>query len=153
LSEILKEDIKIEALLESESNRESPMDKSNRVDLLVRNSSNTHVVIEIQVESEQDFLTRILYGTCKVITEYLKIGEAYSKVKKVYSVSILHFDLGRGKDYAYHGTTNFTGMHYHDTLKLTEKQKELYQQETIADVYPEYYLFKVNQFNDIAKTH
>jgi hypothetical protein len=39
LSELLGEDIKIESILESESNKETAENKSNRVDLLVQNSN------------------------------------------------------------------------------------------------------------------
>jgi len=63
----------------------------------------------------------------------------------------LYFDLGHGEDYVYHGTTSFTGIHQHDQLDLNEKQKLLYQKEYVHEIYPEYYLIKVNQFNDIAK--
>jgi predicted transposase/invertase (TIGR01784 family) len=63
----------------------------------------------------------------------------------------LYFDLGQGEDYIYHGTTSFVGIHQHDKLDLTKKQKELYRRQLIHEVYPEYYLLKVNKFNDVAK--
>ncbi|MCI0501857.1 MAG: Rpn family recombination-promoting nuclease/putative transposase, partial [Epsilonproteobacteria bacterium] len=85
------------------------------------------------------------------ITENLAKGEKYSAIKKVYSVNILYFDLGHGEDYIYHGTTSFLGLHKNDKLELNETQKELYKKELIHEIYPEYYLLKVNQFNDVAK--
>jgi predicted transposase/invertase (TIGR01784 family) len=42
-------------------------------------------------------------------------------------------------------------MHNHDRLDLNEKQKLLFQKEHVHQIYPEYYLIKVNQFNDVAK--
>jgi nucleoside 2-deoxyribosyltransferase len=45
----------------------------------------------------------------------------------------------------------FTGIHQHDQLKLNEKQQELFKQTTVSALYPEYYLIKINQFNDVAK--
>jgi hypothetical protein len=82
-----------------------------------------------------DYLQRVLYGVSKAITEHKKESDPYPKVTKVISVSILYFDLGQGEDYIYKGTT----------------QRSLYQKESIADIYPEYYLLKVNQFDDVAK--
>ena len=151
LSELLKRQVKILKLLESESNKEERDDKQNRVDILAELESKEIVLIEVQVNTEYDYFHRMLYGTSKVITQHLKEGEAYGQIKKVYSVNILYFDLGHGKDYIYHGTTRFIGMHEHDELDLNQKQRELYQKEFIHHIYPEYYLLKVNQFNDVAK--
>jgi len=151
LSELLKRKVKILNLLESESNKEERDDKQNRVDILAELENKEIVLIEVQVNTEYDYFHRMLYGTSKVVTQYLKEGESYAQIKKVYSINILYFDLGHGKDYIYHGTTRFIGLHEHDELDLNQKQKELYQKEFIHHIYPEYYLIKVNQFNDVAK--
>jgi predicted transposase/invertase (TIGR01784 family) len=151
LSELLKRDVKILSLLESESNKNDKDGKYNKVDILVELDSKEIVLIEVQVNTESDYFYRMLFGTSKIVTEHLKEGEAYSQIKKVYSVNILYFDLGHGSDYVYYGTTSFTGLHNHDKLDLNKKQKQLYQKEYIHQIYPEYYLIKVNQFNDIAK--
>ena len=153
LSELIApdKDLKIVKILESESNKETKDDKLNRVDILVEIEPEDLALIEIQVNRELDFLHRMLYGTSKIITEYLAEGEAYSKIKKVYSVNILYFDLGQGKDYIYKGTTDFIGMHSQEHLQLSSRQKNLYKKELIRDIYPEYYIIKVNNFNDLAK--
>ncbi len=151
LSELLFEDIKIQEILESESNQEVRDDKYNRVDLKVKNSKDEIIIIEFQYATEYDYLQRILYGTSKVITEHIKTKEDYSSVVKVISVNILYFDLGIGKDYIYKGTTKFKGIHNHDELELNDKQKELYGKDEISRIYPEYYLIKVKNFNDVAK--
>ncbi|MCI5130108.1 MAG: hypothetical protein D3904_00995, partial [Candidatus Electrothrix sp. EH2] len=100
---------------------------------------------------EFDYLQRILFGTSKVIIEHLQEGDPYSAVVKVISVNILYFDLGQGTDYVYHGSTSFQGIHNQDTLLLSEKQQALYQKQEVYQIFPEYYLIKVNSFNDIAK--
>ena len=151
LSELLKQNVIILNLLESESNKDGKDDKQNKVDILVRLQTDEIVLIEVQVNTEYDYFYRMLTGTSKIVTEYLDEGEAYANVKKVYSVNILYFDLGHGQDYLYHGTTNFIGMHAHDELDLNAKQKEIYKKECARQIFPEYYLIKVNQFNDVAK--
>ena len=155
LSELLHEQIKILSLLESESNKQDKDNKFNRVDVLVKTSTNEHIIIEVQTASEWDFYHRILFGTSKLITEYLKEGDPYSKVVKVISVSILFFNLGNGLDYIYKGTTDFYGIHQHDLLKLTDKSISLYinqldkKYETPADIFPIYYIIQLKKFSDI----
>ena len=151
LSELIGEDIRIEAILESEANQETEGDKFNRVDLLVENLKKELIIIEIQNSHELDYFLRILFGISKAITEYIKEGEPYSKIKKVISVNIIYFNLGQGADYIYRGTTNFRGIHKNDELQLSPSQKKLFGKESIAELYPEIYLIKVNQFDDLAK--
>lgn len=151
LSELLFEDIKIQKILESETNQETDEDKYNRVDILTQNSKNELAIIDIQNTYEIDYFHRMVYGVSKAISENLRIGEPYSEVKKIISINIVYFDLGQGKDYVYRGTTSFQGLHEKDVLQLSNKQKETFTRQTISDIFPEYYLIKVNQFNDVAK--
>ena len=152
LSELLGEDITILEILESESNKESKLDKFNRVDLKVKNGKDEIIIIEVQYERELDYLQRMLYGTSRVITEHQQEGEPYSKLVKVISVNILYFDLGHGSDYIYHGTTTFVGIHDNDKLQLDIRQQKQYGKMQINHIYPEYYLIRLNNFNSIAKT-
>jgi predicted transposase/invertase (TIGR01784 family) len=152
LSELLKDDIVIQSILESESNQKIDTDKFNRVDMLVKNSKDELVIIEIQNENEYDYFHRMAYGTSKVITEYISVGEPYKNIKKVYSINIVYFDLGQGEDYIYHGKTDFIGLHTSDKLKLSSKQTELLSGKIDPfQIFPEYYVIKVNNFNDVAK--
>ena len=151
LTELLKFDVKIEEILESEANQETEDDKFNRVDLLAKNESGELILVEIQYNDEIDYFQRILYGTSKLITEYIKKGRGYTNVKKVYSINIVYFEIGQGDDYVYHGTTTFKGLHTEDILTPSSIQKDKFNIETISDIYPEYYILRVNQFNDIAK--
>jgi len=148
LSELLKEDIRINQLLESESNQEHKKDKFNRVDLLVENSKKELIIIEVQNTSELDYLQRLLYGSSKVITENLTLGKPYSEIKKIISVSIVYFDLGQGKDYVYKGTTSFKGIHKKDVLELSLEQKKLFGEIQVEQIFPEYYLLKVDKFDN-----
>jgi predicted transposase/invertase (TIGR01784 family) len=91
------------------------------------------------------------YGVSKAISENLKLGQKYMEIKKVISINIVYFDLGQGEDYIYKGLTDFRGLHQKDLLKLSDKQKNTFLKENVSDIFPEYYLLKVNQFNDIAK--
>lgn len=151
LSELLAENINIKQILDSESNKETEDDKHNRVDILVEDSKGDLIIIEVQNSKEYDYFHRILYGTSKAITEYINEGEPYAKVKKVISVTIAYFDLGQGKDYIYHGKNEFKGVHQGDILNLADKQKELYKKNNVHEVFSEYWLIKVSQFNNAVQ--
>jgi len=151
LSELLFDDIKIQKILESESNQETENDKYNRVDILTQNSKNELIIVEIQNTYEIDFFHRMIYGTSKALIENISLGQPYSDIKKVISINVVYFDLGQGKDYIYKGKTNFEGLHEKDTLQLSIQQKETFTKKEISDFFPEYYIIKVNKFNDIAK--
>ena len=149
LSELLKQDIKIEGLLESESNQDDENDKFNRVDLYAETVDKEHIIIEIQNTREWDFLMRMLFATSKSVVEYINLGQAYSNIKKIIAISIVYFDLGEGDDYVYHGGTNFKGIHTNSELQLSKTQKQLLKQPTIEQAFPEYYLIRTTKFNDI----
>lgn len=151
LSELLREDIKIQEVLESATNKEHDMDKYNQVDLLVKNQNEELIIVEVRYDYEVDYMQRILYGTSKIITENMMKGADYGNVKKVISVNIVYFDLGQGEDYVYHGTTRFIGLHKRDELKLSDEQKEFYETNEVHKIYPAYYILKVNQFSNLAK--
>jgi predicted transposase/invertase (TIGR01784 family) len=151
LSELLKRQIKIKQILEGESNRDSRLDKSNRVDILVENEDRELIIIELQFTSEYDYFYRMLYGTSKAITQYISKGQHYDKIRKVYSINIVYFDLGKGDDYVYHGRTNFKGIHTGDELQLTPAQRNEFGKLDAGDLFPEYYILEVKRFNDVAK--
>jgi len=151
LSELLKTDIKILSMSESEGNQESAYDKFNRVDIVATTTEGEIILIELQVNFEADYFHRMLYGVSKTLVEYIDLGKKYDALKKVYSVNIVYFDLGQGEDYVYHGTTEFEGIHKKDVLQLSVKQKNVLPHEKVYEIFPEYYILKINVFDNVAK--
>lgn len=152
LTTLLEEKVTIQKLLESESNQEDEFDKYNRVDMLAENSKGELVLIEVQNNNEYAYFQRMLFGASKLVTEYINRGQGYDKVRKVYSVNIVYFSLGHGKDFVYHGKTEFVGIHEGDVLELSPFQKQTFKVDKVSQLYPEYYILKVNDFNRVAKT-
>ena len=150
LSELLYRKIIIKNIAESEGNMTDKEDKSNKVDILVEIDDRELVIIELQYDSVLDYYHRMLYGVSKSITDYISRGDPYSKVRKVYSINIVYFELG-GDDYVYHGFTHFFGLHTNNELHLTASQQKLYNKTFVGEIYPEYYIIKVRGFNDVAK--
>ena len=135
-----------------ESNKDDAGDKFNRVDLKVKNTKGEILIVEVQYEREFDYLQRILYASSRAVVEQMGEGMPYSRVIKVISINILYFDLGQGDDYVYRGRTRFHGLHKDDELMLSPQQRGLFPDKDHPwQVFPEYYLIKVNQFDDVAK--
>lgn len=151
LSELLRFDVTIESILESESNKQEEYDKYNRVDILVKSQNNELMLVEVQNDSEIDYFHRMLYGVSKLVTEYIKEGEPYGTIKKIYSINIVYFGLGQGKDYVYEYKGEFIGLHQNDILLPTVLQKQDYRVEKVSDIFPKYYLLKINNFNKVAE--
>ena len=151
LSTLLNTNIVIHRLLESEGNKDREDSKMNRVDILAENAEGELLLVEVQGESEYAYFQRILFGASKLVTEYIDSGTNYDNVKKVYSINIVYFDLGQGKDFVYHGKTEFRGIHENDILRLSTFQRQQFGVSEVYQLYPEYYILKVNDFNRWSK--
>ena len=152
LTVFLNEPIKIVDILESEGNQQQANDKFNRVDIKAKNHKGEIIIVEIQNTSELYYLERVLYGVAKAITEHINLGNTYKEVKKVYSISILYFDLGKGSDYIYVGQNRFVGLHTQDHLIISTKEKDTIVRKSPSEIFPTYILVRVNEFNKVAKS-
>ena len=151
LTTLLGMEIKIKSMLESESNQDDDDDKYNRVDMLAENDKGELFLVEVQNNTEYAYFQRMLFGTSKLVTEYIKRGQGYENIRKIYSVNIVYFSLGKGTDIVYHGKTEFRGIHNGDLLELSPFQKQKFHVDAVSSLYPEYYILKVNDFNRVAK--
>lgn len=152
LTVFLNEEVKIIDILESEGNQMTSDDKFNRVDIKAKNSKGEIIIVEVQNTSELYYLERVLYGVAKAITEHINLGNSYKEVKKVYSISILYFDLGKGSDYIYIGQNHFVGLHTKDQLVISSKEKDNFVRKSPSEIFPTYILVRVNEFNSVAKS-
>ena len=150
------DDIKILNILESESNQKADDDKFNRVDLLVQDRDNRKIYIEIQNTRETDYLESLLYCTSKIIVDHQKLGDNFSNISKVISISIMYFNLGLGDDYIYYGTNEFFGLNTHNKLvvkkrvELLESIEPKYKFEE-KKIFPEYYIITVERYKNIIQ--
>ena len=155
---LLKEKIEITDIVESESNQDNKMMKFNRVDILAINSKGEHIIIEVQYSPEQNYFKRLLYGTSKDIVDNIQVGEDYLSVKKVYSISLIYFDVeaksegleSSDRDYVYHGKVEFTGLHNGNKVKINPTFLVGYDKIKKDDIniFPEYFIIPLELFND-----
>lgn len=147
LTVLLCEEIRIEEIIKDEKAYCVWDDaQTDRIDIKVKDKKGDDIVIRIQNMRKLYYLERIRFGT-PAFAEHI-----YQEVNKVYLVSILYFDLGKGNDYLYHGQNRFIGVHTNDELLITAKEEGAIIQKLPQEVFPEYYLIRVNEFNQVAKT-
>ena len=144
--------ITIVEILENKEEQDNTRIKFNRVYIKAKEENGDIIIVKVQLHRELYYRYRIVCGVLKTITESIHIGDMYDKVKKVYSINILYFDLGKGSDYLYHGKTIFTGVHTGDHLEVNTKEDNEIRLCVPEDVFPEYYIIRVNEFNDVATT-
>jgi predicted transposase/invertase (TIGR01784 family) len=150
LSALLKRAIKILGPLESEGNKEHKEDKFNRVALIVQTTEGEKIIIEFQASDEGDHLKRVKYGEAKVVTESIETRGVYAIIPKIISVSILFFDLGKGKDYIYKRQEDYYGVHNNERLELSALEQRAYETNKLypSDVLPESYLINIPRFDE-----
>jgi len=157
LCALLEDDnVKILNILESETNPKDEDDNFIRIDLLVLDSQNRKIYIEIQNVREMDYLKSLLYSTSKIIVEHQKLRQDFTDVSKVISISILYFNLGLGDDYLYYGTTKFTGINTGEPLLIRKREEipnSLEPKYKMVDkhIFPEYYLITVERYRNIIQ--
>jgi len=142
LFDLLDEKITIMELLESEANKEDIKDKFNRVDLKAKDSNGREIIIEIQHDSEPDYLERVYYGTSKSIVDNMQEGYRYKQVKKIISISIVYWHL-LGNSYLVKGEMEFRDM--------TNNNREM-QIKGKHKIFAEYYFIQPEWFSDKIKS-
>lgn len=149
---LLNEPVHIVEILESESNQVRGDSTYGCVALRATNDNGVEVIVEVQTIRELFYLWNLVTNSFQLFPYHLTLGDKYDKVKKVYSISILYFDLGQGADYLYHGQTSLVGVHTKDTLKINTRDKGIIKIKTPEEIFPEYFIIRVNEFNKVAKT-
>jgi predicted transposase/invertase (TIGR01784 family) len=156
---------KIQAILESDGNQDTSEEKFNRVDVKAQDEDGEIFVVEVQTSRYTYFLERILFGVSNAVTEQVRQGEDYDRIKKVYSIAIVYYDFGEGSDYIYRGTTEFRGVRTGDILRVSRKEelteeelakeqekdelkrrKYKLKKQTVGDLFPEFTLLRINAF-------
>ena len=153
LTTLFGEQVRILQVIDTEPYAGDDICECFRSDLLIANAENEQVVVEIQNNNEYAYYQRIMFGLSKFLTDLVNkdIG-GYEHMRKVYSVNIVYFSLGHGKDFVYHGKTEFRGIHEGDLLELSPFQRQTFKVDEVSQLYPEYYILKVNDFNRVAKS-
>ena len=73
--------------------------KETILDIRATNKNKEQFIVEMQKKDLGDFTKRTLYYTSKAYVSQLDKGQDYSKLKKVYFIGILNFEMFENKNY------------------------------------------------------
>ena len=147
LSELLKSNVKVLELLESERTADDETFKTNRVDLKAKIDDGEIVIFEIQVFTQVDFFGKLLFDVSKAVVEQVSIGEKYD-IKKIYMIGIAYFNLHVKQDYLFRAKlSGFEGSIYKETIPFSQTYG-LTPRGEASDIHPEYYLILPNMIDE-----
>lgn len=150
LTSLLNEKIRVVDLLEEKGGLEKEYVKYARINLFAESSSGELLLFVIQ-NDEYTYFQSLLLGISDLAEKYIRLTMGYENINRIYGINIVFYNGRNGTDTVYHGTTEFRGIHDHDILQLSPFQREKFKVETVSQLYPEYYILRVNDFNKWSK--
>jgi predicted transposase/invertase (TIGR01784 family) len=141
-------DIKIVALLESESNKEDSKSKRSLADLIVEDEDHHKYIIEIERNVKDSFIHKSLFNASRLIVDNLSQREDYTQILKVFHISLLYFPIGNGNGSIYHVKTIMHEVETNDKLSVHINNQKTSEMFDATDILPEYFYISVPLFND-----
>jgi predicted transposase/invertase (TIGR01784 family) len=141
-------DVKIIALLESESNKEDSKSKRSLADLIVEDKDHNKYIIEIERNLKDSFIHKSCFNTSRLIVDNLAQREDYTQIVKVFHISLLYFPIGSGSGAIYHGKTIIHEIETQERLSVHIKNQETNEFFDATNILPEYFYISVPLFND-----
>jgi len=141
-------DVKIKALLETESNKEDSKSKRSLADLIVEDEDHHKYIIEIERNVKDSFIHKSCFNTSRLIVDNLAQREDYTQIIKIFHISLLYFPIGNGNGAIYHGKTIIHEIEINERLSVHIKNKKTNEVFDATDILPEYFYISVQLFND-----
>eukprot|EP01119_Soliformovum_irregulare_P017241 TRINITY_DN5092_c0_g1_i1.p1 TRINITY_DN5092_c0_g1~~TRINITY_DN5092_c0_g1_i1.p1 ORF type:complete len:305 (-),score=-13.03 TRINITY_DN5092_c0_g1_i1:91-1005(-) len=141
-------DVKIIALLDSESNKEDSKSKRSLADVIVEDEDHQKYIIEIERSVKDSFIHKSLFNTSRLIVDNLAQREDYTDIIKVFHISLLYFPIGNNKGAIYHGKTIIHEIDTNEKLSVHIKNIETGKTFDATDIMPEYFFISIPLFND-----
>ena len=143
------DEIKIIALLESESNREDGKSKRSLADLIVEDKNHRKYIIEIERNVKDSFIHKACFNTSRLIVDNLAQREDYTDIVKVFHISLLYFPIGNAP--IYHGKTIIHEIGTNEKLNLHIKNPDTGDVFDATGILPEYFFISIPSFNDVLE--
>jgi len=142
--------IKIKALLESASNKESKELKSSIADLVVEDDTGNKYIVEIDRSYTSLFLHKACFNSSRLIVDSISSNDDYSTIKKIIHINLLYFPFGNIKAPLHYGKTIFHEIDrvHPQSLHIADLGMKFFDTHNI---FPEYFVISVPLFNDVIK--
>ena len=142
-------DIKIIALLESESNKEDPKSKRSLADVIVEDEDHNKYIIEIERSVKDSFIHKACFNSFRIIVDNIAQNADYKQIVKVFHITLLYFSIGNGV--LYHGKSIVHEINSGEKLSLHITNPLTNKSFDAVDIFPEYFFISIPSFNDIIK--
>lgn len=140
--------VKINALLESESNREGVDMKRSIADLVVQDNEGNQYLVEIERSFTANFMHKACFNTARLVVDSISGNQDFTTLKKVFHISLLYFSTQGMKKPIYHGKTI---IHEVDTAHPVDVR--MMNQGCITfehkSIFPEYFFISIPLFEDV----
>ncbi|MDX2049648.1 MAG: Rpn family recombination-promoting nuclease/putative transposase [Rickettsiaceae bacterium] len=147
--------VKIKALLDSESNKESKYLKRSIADLIVCDEEGNNFIVEIDRTYTDLFLNKALFNTSRLIVDSLSTSQDYSKIKKIFHINLLYFELDSLKHQGIKGALNHGQVVFHEVnnndpidMHLIDRKMHIYD---LHNIFPEYFIISIPSFDGIIR--
>ena len=142
--------IKIKALLESESNKESKHLKRSIADVIVEDEEGNNYIVEIDRAYTNLFLHKAVFNTSRLIVDNLGANQDYLKIKKVFHINLLYFPFEDTKAPLHHGKVIFHEIDDKHPIDVHLMDRGMHTFDA-HNVFPEYFLISIPLFDDVIK--
>ena len=146
LNTIGLKDVKIIALLESESNKEDKKAKRSLADVVVEDEDKNKYIIEIERSVKDSFIHKACFNTSRLIVDNIAETIDYTQIVKVFHISLLYFPVGNGA--IYHGKTVIHEVSSGEKLSLHIENIKTGGYFDAVDILPEFFFISIPLFND-----
>lgn len=142
--------VKIKALLDSESNRESKDLKRSIADVIVEDEEGNKYIVEIDRSWTSVFLHKAVFNSSRLIVDSISSNEDYSTIKKVFHINLLYFPFANMKAPLHHGRTIFheVDKEHPQRIHLADMGMRMFDAH---NVFPEYFVISVPLFDDVIR--
>lgn len=142
--------IKIKALLESESNKESKHLKRSIADAIVEDEQGNNYIVEIDRAYTDLFLHKAVFNTSRLIVDNLGANQDYLKIKKVFHINLLYFPFENTKSPLHHGKVIFHKIDNEHPVDIHLIDRGMHMFDA-HNIFPEYFLISIPLFDDVIK--
>jgi predicted transposase/invertase (TIGR01784 family) len=140
--------VKINALLDTESNKEDKNLKRSIADLVVEDNDGNKYIVEIERSFTPNFIHKACFNSSRLVVDSISGSQDYTTIKKVFHISILYFTTQGMSKPICHGQTI---VHEIDTehpkdVRVANQGLVIFESKNI---FPEYFFISVPRFNDV----
>ena len=142
--------IKIKSLLDPESNKEAAHLKKSIADLVVEDEDHNTYIVEIERSHTPHYTHKSCFNTSRLIVDSITENQSYTRIQKVFHISLLYFAPSEMKSPIYHGKTL---IHAIDSSHPPSSCLRIDHSKICIEptIYPEYFFISVPLFDDLVR--